>query len=1022
MRLTDIPVERPVATLMLLVSLVVLGVVSIGRIPLGAQPMIERPMVQVEVPFPGSHPLEALREIAMPIEEEIATIPGVSSLRSDSGASRVEVRVEFDWDDDLDLKKLEVREAVERVRRQLPDGIGWIRVEGRMMGHGGGSILRGRLSSERDLSESWELLDRRIRRPIERVGGVARVELSGVEPQQVRIDIDLDALERHGVSPAALRARLDRENLDMDLGAIRGDRLRYDVRAVGRFDEVDEIRALQIAEGVRLADVARVSFEEPRLQYGRHLNGKFAIGIEVYQEPTANTVETVDKIMARIEEIRADPQLQGISLLVWNNSAEQIRSSLAGLRNAGLIGAVFAVIILYGFLRRITTTLIVMVAIPFSLIVTSGVMYLIGMEFNIFTLLGLMLGVGMLVDNAVVVIENIHRREAQGMAPREASQVGVREVFLAVVAATATTIIVWSWLFVAETSEMTIIMGATAGVICLAVACSLLVSVTFIPLATSRLAPREPGQPGFLLRRLLPAYRSTLAWTLRHRFIGLATLFLLAGSMYIPALHIEWSPEPRSQEPGLTINYQIHDSATKEVLEGYVDEVEAWLETKREELGFEHVYSFYSEEWRTLTQVYLPEDAATPENLARLRRGLQADLPVIPGVKLEIGDRMWWRGGRAGRTMVAVALRGEDPEYLEEIAREVERRLKPIEDVVEVWGPTLRGQQEVRLMVDPERAEAYGLSPREIARAVGFAFRGQMLRRFEGDWGEIEMRLGLPEDAQPGLEALRVLPVPRPGRDDVPLGVVADIELARTPNEIDRADRAITQWVSAQFADDTVTTAEGQKRVAAAMAGLALPEGYSWDWSEWGRNRDEAFGTMGYGVLVSLLVVLLLMAALFESLTQPLAILITLPLAFSGVLWSLWLLGYTFDIVAFVGVIILIGIVVNNGIVMVDHVNALRRSGRPRVEALIEGCGDRMRPVLMTAITTICGLIPLAVSSSTIGGDVVLDSLAVAMIGGLLSSTILTLVALPVWYTTIEDIGAMVARTLPRRRPVPVEA
>jgi HAE1 family hydrophobic/amphiphilic exporter-1 len=318
-------------------------------------------------------------------------------------------------------------------------------------------------------------------------------------------------------------------------------------------------------------------------------------------------------------------------------------------------------------------------------------------------------------------------------------------------------------------------------------------------------------------------------------------------------------------------------------------------------------------------------------------------------------------------------------------------------------------------MVDADAAHSLEVSPRSVADAVGFAFRGRRMRRFQGPDGEVEMVLGLPDDAQPGIDALADLPIPSRSGGYVPLSSLAEITLARTPERIRRENRQTTQWVTVQFDKEAVTTEEAKKLVEERMRGFTVPEGYSWDWGQWGRDRDKALNTMFRGVVLSLVAVILLMAALFESFTQPFAILVTLLLAFFGAFWSLWLGGFDLNPIGFMGIIILIGIVVNNGIVLVDHVNSLRVAGVERRRALIEGCGDRLRPVVMTAITTIFGLIPLVVARATVAGAYI-DSIAVAVIGGLATSTFFTLLALPVWYTALEDIGAALLRALPFRR------
>ena len=1016
MRLTDLPLDRPVATLMLLLSLTVLGTVAVFLLPLDFMPVVKEPEIDIQIPFPGAHPLEALREVVEPIEEEIATIPDVTRILAWTQSGSANMEVMFDWGVDIDIKKMEVREAVDRARPLLPDTLGHISIRGDTDG-GSAQVLAGRISAERDLSESWDLLDRRIGRPLERIKGVARVDLYGVEQQQVRIDLDLDALRRHGIEAGQVLQTIDAANRDVDAGVIRGGVVRYEVRTLTRFQSAEEIASLRVGpDGLRIADVAVVEMREPRLDYGRHLDRSFAVGIDVYKEPSANTIEVVDKALERIEEITADPQLEGINVLIWEDQGQAIKNSLSGLRNAGIYGGIMAILVLHFFLRRVRTTLIVATAIPFSLLVTCGAMYAIGSQFNVLTLLGLMLGVGMLVDNAVVVIENIHRYEGMGHPAPAAARLGARQVALAVVASTATSIFVWAWLFVSEKDVMITIFSEVALTICLAVACSLLISLTFIPLASARFAPAEPPQPGIVARKIVPAYRRALDWTLDHRLITLVCLFLLAGSAVWPLMQIEKSGDVPDQQREVSIFLQVHDDVSKEVLETYVDQVEDWVFSREEELGFDSVYSWYTEHGFCMTRVYLSEETANPKSLERLQAQLRVGLPEIAGVTLEVGDREnWWRhGGGGDRRMVSVSLHGDDPEYLEELSLQVEERMRGLEHLEEVWGPTMQGTKELRLMVDADAAHSLQVSPRDISDAVGFSFRGRRMRRFQGPDGEVEMVLGLPEDAQPGIDALADLPIPNRNGGYVPLSSVAEVTIARTPERIQRENRQTTQRVTVQFDKEAVTTEEAKKLVEDRMVGFSVPEGYAWDFGRWGRDRDEALGTMARGVLLSLVAVILLMAALFESFTQPFAILITLMLAFFGAFWSLWLGGYDLNPVGFMGIIILIGIVVNNGIVLVDHVNSLRASGVERRQALIEGCGDRLRPVMMTAITTIFGLIPLVLARATVAGAYI-DSIAVVVIGGLATSTIFTLLALPVWYTTLEDVGAAVRAALPKR-------
>ncbi|MEM7244804.1 MAG: efflux RND transporter permease subunit [Acidobacteriota bacterium] len=1012
--LSELPLRRPVGTVMLLVSLIVLGGVSLTKLPLGFMPSFDEPEIDVEIEMPGGHPMEVLRQAVLPVEGAVATVSGTTDISGFVRSSSAKVEVRFDWSEDMDIKLLEVREAVEAIRDDLPDTVTSFTVE--VDSEGGGAILEGRISAERDLSESWALLDRRIRRPLERIKGIARVNLYGVEPPEVKIDLDLDALRALGLTVAEVVDALRRGNLDLDAGVLRSHDRRYDVRLIGRIDSIEVLRELPIGQGRKLAEVAEVTRREPRLDYGRHLDRRFAIGIDVYKEPSANTVEVVAQLKQRIAEIEQDPELSGIKLLVWEDAAEQILNSLGTLRSAGIQGGLLAILILLLFLRSFRNTLIVATAIPFSLLATCGAMLALGLELNVLTMMGLMLGIGLLVDNAVVVMENIHRHQDGGAAAMEAARLGVREVFLAVVASTMTTVIVWIWLFLFERSELTILMGEVATVICLTVACSLLISVTFIPMAAARLSRRKLSQDDLLTRRILPAYRRMLGWTLRHRLLTAGILLVLWGSSKYPLDRIEKSGEPSEQESFVTVRYDVHDPSTKEVLEGYVDQVEAWIDERREHLGYESLYSWFSENQGTMTRLYLPPEKRTKAEVAALKEKLQGKLPDIAGVTLRVGQRDWWRrrGGRGDGRSIGVSLHGEDPDYLQELSAQAERLLSDIPGALEVQGVGDDARRELRVAVDPERSRTLGFAPEDVGRNLSFVLRGQRLRRFPTADGELETRLGVPEESLPGSEALGSLELEREDGESVPVSSLARLESANTPPRINRSDRAITQWVRVKF-DPSVTTPEGQQLVADRLSMLPFPEGYGFSFGRWGRDREEALDTMFLGLGLSIMLVLLLMASLFESFFQPAAVGVTLILAQCGAAWSLWGFGHELDPVAAIGLIMLVGIVVNNGIVMVLHVNDLRAGGLDRREALLTGCSDRFRPVLMTAITTIVGLVPLALSASTVAG-IYLDGLGVAVMGGLISSTLFTLVGLPVWYSGVEDVAALLRSLLPKGR------
>ncbi len=1024
MRLPDLAVDRPVTTFMGLLCLVVLGVVAVTRLPLGFMPEVDRPRVVVDVPYPGSHPEEVLREIVEPLEDELALVEGVVGMESTAGAGSASIDLEFSPWDDMTVRRLEVREAVDRARPRLPDGVDRIDVRVGRHGPDTEATLQGRISADRDLSRDWDLIEQRIRARLERVPGVARVDLYGIEAPRLEVDLDLPALRRHRVPVESVARAIRAANADLALGAIHGSRLRFDVRGGGRPETAAEVAALPIpGTPFRVGDLARVSFAPPRLPYGRRLNLKPAIGFDVFKDPAANTVAVADRVRAAIGKINADPRLRGVRILVWRDQAEEIRHSLDGLFRSGLWGALLAAVVLFLFLRRFATTLLLATAIPFSVIVTCGVLFLLGMELDVLTLLGLMLGVGMLVDNAVVVVENVHRLQERGLPPREAARQGAGDVALAVTAATLTTVIVWSWLLFADPGPFRTYLGEVATTISLAVGCSLLVSLTFIPLAAARFLAPRPHRPGFFERRLVPAYRGILAWTLRHRVATLLLLAGLAASTLWPLRHVEMNGQPKMMPRRVPITYRIREPMNLDRLREVVSRVESAIWPHREELGISDIYSFYTEEgnW-AITLLFVPRDLATEEHAAEIRRKVKPLLPEIPGVTLRTEERMFWRrraGGRDQRRVV-VALHGNEPSRVAAEARRLEPWLRDnLPGALDVMLPASGEQKEVRVLVDPDRVRAAGADPDRVAAAVAGFLRRRFIGRMRTPGGERQVFIGLPDRELPGLADLANVPILVRGGRTVPLSALVDWKVADTPEAIRRVGRRVTAWVMVAF-PGKLTTAEARDRVAGVLARWPFPPDITWDWGRLGRERDDVLALMRRGTLLSLLVVVLLMAALFESLTQPLAIVITLPLAFFGAGWVLWLGGYDLDITGFMGVILLIGIVVNNGIVLVDHVNLLRRRGMPREEALVTGSGDRLRPVLMTAITTIAGLVPLALRGATVAGATI-DSLAVVVIGGLASSTIFTLLALPVWTTLLEDAGTVLRRAVTpgHRTPVP---
>ncbi|MCI0408206.1 MAG: efflux RND transporter permease subunit, partial [Acidobacteria bacterium] len=456
MNLSDVSVRRPITTLMVLLSVMVVAGIAMARLPLAFLPGVDIPQIGITIPFPNSNPTQIEKQITKPVEEVLATLPGVKKLRSTSTADSAEFEMEFTWGKSLDVVRMQVSEKMDLVKPQLPAGVGEILIFS--FNTSDIPVVQSRIAAEGvDLSKNYDLLESRVVNRIRRLPGVARVELDGVAPREIRIDLVLDRIKEHGVDLGDLIQRLQGASSNLVLGQASQDGLRYTARVLGAFDSLQALGSLVVnAQGLRLSDIAEITYEEPPIGYGRHLDGNYAVALNVYKESTANTVEVVHTVMGVIRnDINGDPLLKGVKLFVWQDQADQITSGINGLRHAGTVGGLLAVLVLYYFLRKLDSTLIISFSIPFSVITACGMMYFMGRSLNVLSMAGLMLGIGMLVDDAIVVLEAIDRKRREMPDSKEAARIGSKEVAMAVTCSTLTTVVVFLPLVVGASTELT---------------------------------------------------------------------------------------------------------------------------------------------------------------------------------------------------------------------------------------------------------------------------------------------------------------------------------------------------------------------------------------------------------------------------------------------------------------------------------------------------------------------------------------------------------------------------------------
>ena len=1006
MSLPRLAVNRPVTTAMVLLSLLVLGGISFTRIPLTYLPDVDFPGVFVTVPYPNASPRQIEREIVQPLEEALATIPGARRINSTATADRADLQLEFTWGETVDVARAKVFEAVEDARRDLPSDVKEIYVN--TFSTTQIPIVEARISAPgMDLSANYDRLERRIADPIRRVPGVARVDLDGVEPREVRINLRLDRLAAHRVDLGEVTERVSGMNRNVSLGRIRADGVVTPVRGFGALSAIDEIGGLPLNDrGLTVADVAEVTYQEPPIPFGRHLDDEIAIGLTVYKSAEANTVEVATAVTELIEaEIAADPALNGINLFVWEDQAEEITSGLSGIRTEGLLGALLAVLVLFLFLRRVDTTSIVSLTIPMSIIATAIVLYFAGRSLNVLSMMGMMLGIGLLVDDAIVVLESVVREHGRGIPAKLAAISGAQAVSGAVIASTVTTAVVFLPAVVGSKNQMSIWLGEIGLAISLTIFCSLFISLTLIPLVSSRLLARKPSVAPRWTERLGDLYQRVLRFTLRRRWVtaGIAVAFLATAILpfFLGLSTAMFSGLNRNR---IFLAYEFSDFHYKEDSRIAVLAVERELAGLREELGIESVYSFFAEN-EAQTVISFGKEHISDAEGKKMKERVKEALPVLPGTRIVFGDDDQETGGDS--MFFRVRFYGEDSERLAEFAKRAETRIAGVGGVADIRSTEDTPRKEVVVRPRVEEAARLGITPQDLAEIFGFTLGGRPLRRFQTEDREAEVLLTMSQKDVSRVEDLENFTLMSDGGVPILLGDLADFEIVERSRAIRRVDRKAVATLRAAYEGEEWDDARAA--IEEELDAMALPAGYSWSFGDRISRQDTDLQTMAVNYLLALLLIYIVMAAQFESLIHPLAILISIPYALWGASWTLLFTNSPFNLMAQIGMLILMGIVVKNGIVLIDHVNKLRREGMDRSEALLVGGRDRLRPILMTAGATMLALFPMAVGRTGLDG-LYYFPLARAVIGGLAASTVLTLVILPFFYTLLDDLAARARR------------
>ncbi|MDT8437244.1 MAG: efflux RND transporter permease subunit [Gemmatimonadota bacterium] len=1048
MSIPDLSIRRPVATAMLFLAIAVVGVVSFVRLPIDLLPDVSFPTLSVWTRYPDAGPAEVERFVTEEVEAALSRVPGARSVESRSREGQSLVRLEFGWGTDMEFAMLHVRERLDNLAGVLPESAERPVI---LASDPTNDPILSLALTGRDLAELRDLSEAVFKRRLEQLDGVALASVAGGPVREIQVELAPDLLQVHGVSITDVTTALDAANYSAPGGSVRRGRFRYSLRTLGEFQRVEDLEGVVIArrEGggvVRLRDVATVREGEAERETLARFNGTPAVGLLVYKESGANTVrvaERVDEVLAQLRE-----EFPGVRIEVASSQAGFISDAISNVAQALALGGVLAFLVLFLFLRDPRYPVAIGLAIPISVLAAFALCYLAGVSLNVMSLGGLALGVGMLVDNSIVVLENVFRHRSEtGGEPRSAASRGAGEVAGAITASTLTTIAVFGPVLYVEG-----VAGALFADLSLAVAfsllASLLVALTLLPVLAARFGRRDgdgageaapPGGPPStaragrlfapLLRRFergfaafARRYETALEWSLDHRaaVVGLAaTSLALAAAV---ATGLPRSLMPAVDEGEFRVELDLPVGTPIEATADAAGRLEGAL------LGLQGVEAVFTRVGRArdvelatrdLTglnsaalEVRLAAGASQRKVIGEFRGRLAATGFDPAAVTVETG-----RATSLGRAIglaeadLAVQVRGPELDSLLAVAADVAGRLAGADRLADVRLDVDLSQPQLEIEIDRSAAARHGVQVAEVADAIEAFLRGVATRRPFTEFSEkIDIRVTIPEETRARLPDVLAL-----SHRGVPIGRLVRVREGYGPVEIRRRDQTRSVQVLAEVRQGGLDAAVAE--IEAALADLHLPPATSVRIAGENREMRQSFRSLVFAFGLALFLVYLIMAAKFESIVQPLVVLVSVPLAAIGAVAALLVAGGGWNAMSGIGVVILIGIVVNDAIIKVDFINQRRAAGVAKREAILAAGRLRLRPIVMTTVTTVLGLLPLAAGWGA-GADL-RAPLAVVVIGGLISATLLTLIVVPVVYSLAVSPGVPVGRSPGGRGPEP---
>ncbi len=1051
MRIVDIATERRITVLMVTLAIILFGFVSLTRLRVNLLPDMSYPTVTIRTEMTGAAPLEIENLITKPIEEAVGVIKNVRKVRSVSRSGQSDVILEFIWGTEMDYAGVDVREKIDLL--DLPDDAGrplLLRFD-----PSNEPIMRLALSKSPEIAGSIssnelryfrQVADEELKNSLEAIEGTAAVKVSGGLEEEIQVLVDQQRIAQLGISIDQIIAQLRAENVNLSGGRLEDGSQRYMVRTINEFQSVSEIGDSIIpspgSQTVYLRDVAQITNSNKEREAITRVDGRESVELAVYKEGDANTVNVAGNLKDSLESIK-ESLPDNMQLDVMYDESTFISGAVKQVQTAAAIGGLLAVLVLYFFLRNFRATLLVAVAIPVSIIGTFILMYLYDVTLNIMSLGGIALAVGLLVDNSIVVLENISRHREKGTGIFESARKGTSEVGGAVVAATLTTIAVFfPMVFVSGIAGQ--LFRDQALTVTFALIFSLLVALTLIPMLSGwqgkeNYHDHEDNLPPNIITRffakiawffgvliglvakllgyiafpfvwivqtinsaLARIYAPLLSWSLNHRFIiiALAAGALIGASTLLPRLGTELIPQLSQGE--FQVDMRLASGSTLAQSDAAVSKAfEATKEIESLETSFSVAGSGNrldaspvdsGENTAVLSLRLKPGSSETAE--AEALEAMREAVGNMAGVQYEFSRPALFTLS----TPLEVEVRGYNLEDLREASDQIVQALNANERFIDVKTTIENGNPEVQIQFDQARIHQLGLSVRDVADTVVANVRGNVATRYSIRDRKIDVLVRSVNTQNATIDELRNLIVNPLSERPVSLQSVADVSIEMGPTEIRRSDQERVAIISASLSKGDLGAAVVD--LENTLAELTLPASTMTEIGGQNTEMQDSFSSMMFTLIMAVFLVYLVMAAQFESIIHPLVILFTIPLAFVGAILALYLTGTTINVVVFIGAIMLAGIVVNNAIVLVDLINQLRSEGMEKIQAIKEAGRTRLRPILITTVTTALGLLPMAIGFGD--GSEIRAPLAITVIGGLLTSTALTLLVIPVVYSLLD--------------------